>query len=339
MTELVIQSPNSLNNNESNNNKKESNLDINKLNKEENITPKICPEKCNCPECSEDEHTDCELCENCKCRCECDENFEDDEDDEYSDDEEKEDETSYKENCWNISDLSTIQEKENETSYKLIYKDYKGYDKTFVDLFVNKWEKQFVRKPIKGESLAYADESCNITNIHGIKFHNYSIQCFDNRGFSFNFHAYKNIDNINPYIENDEDDECRHLYNIHTHAKTLHDAFINILNKINECIFCKHCGEIHSEELFYKDLNKCQNCCLNDLLYSKRLTSEHCTICLESTKNYYTLRCGHKFHRACLSDIKDSTKKCPNCRKFINEEDEEIYNENEEFNRHVHDDD
>lgn len=101
--------------------------------------------------------------------------------------------------------------------------------------------------------------------------------------------------------------------------KNLHKCLLSSLEKINLLIFCTHCGTTDISDKFnFKD-NKCFSCGIQDYLFESLEVDEYCTICVSTTKNFYTLNCGHKFHRACLSKLSDP-KKCPNCRKLISGE-------------------
>ena len=101
---------------------------------------------------------------------------------------------------------------------------------------------------------------------------------------------------------------------------------------MNEYVFCKHCGDIyHIKNFFFKnkdiDTDMCQGCLISNILSVKKKISEFCSICQTNTKCFSTLRCGHHFHRECLSDLE--IKRCPLCSKWIDENDEEIEDEDE----------
>jgi hypothetical protein len=100
------------------------------------------------------------------------------------------------------------------------------------------------------------------------------------------------------------------------------------LKDINNYLFCRHCGTVVTSDLFsssldeekvYTDYGMCHNCMINTIIdcENKNIQEITCSICLEQTKSYFTIHCGHKFHRACLSRLEK--KNCPMCRKNINE--------------------
>ena len=131
----------------------------------------------------------------------------------------------------------------------------------------------------------------------------------------------------------------------------LKKCLTEIFKQLNNYIYCKSCGKIKHVDLYHfvkdeeeqrarkddetksekdkkndeEEVSKCIMCKTSDWLHSAN-KPESCTICLKDVKNYYTLRCGHKFHRECVSDIQGCPKRCPNCRKIIDEEQEEMYN-------------
>ena len=46
-----------------------------------------------------------------------------------------------------------------------------------------------------------------------------------------------------------------------------------------------------------------------------------CSICLEPTDCDYTTTCGHKFHRLCVEEWAKIEHTCPNCRKWVLDQD------------------
>jgi len=187
------------------------------------------------------------------------------------------------------------------------------YKEMLIDVFVSKWEKLFENKDITYNSSIY---NCKIKNIYGLEFFGYEI-VYDSihKTYSMEFNTTKYIDDIIPQGANSGD-----MFIIKSTGSSLKTAFNDIIDCVNKYIFCKHCGVVRRIENFIPDKEMCDCCLISECLMLKRDTPEFCSICLSSTKNYYTLRCGHKFHRVCLSDL--NMKVCPNCRKCINEEDE-----------------
>lgn len=189
----------------------------------------------------------------------------------------------------------------------------KKYKELIIELFISKWNKKFEGRT---EITTHGLSNCKIRNIHGLEFYGYEIIYNPMvKEYVIEFYIGKSIDGITP--RNGESE----LFMLQTSGPNLEKTFSSILDYINKYIFCKHCGVIRQYDSYSEKHNKCDNCLINDLLSMSRLHSEYCTICMEETKNYYSLRCGHKFHRACLSDLE--IKSCPNCRKWINEEDGE----------------
>ncbi|MDD4930867.1 MAG: RING finger domain-containing protein [Candidatus Colwellbacteria bacterium] len=217
-----------------------------------------------------------------------------------------------------ISTSEILSDEELNDSGNILHKEIYGlsdaeieYKEMLIELFVTKWSKKFEGKT---EMTTYGLSNCKIKNIHGLEFYGYEIIYNPKvKEYILEFYIGKSIDGITS--PNDE------LFILQTGGPSLKLSFSTILDYINKYIFCKHCGVIRQFDSYSEEHDRCDNCLINELLMLNRKHSEYCTICMENTKNYYTLRCGHKFHRACLSDLK--VKACPNCRKWINEEDSE----------------
>ncbi len=108
-------------------------------------------------------------------------------------------------------------------------------------------------------------------------------------------------------------------------------CLIKSFDLVNNFIFCQHCGRIVEIHYFDKEERKCVGCQVQDSLFDRKEDHDFCCICQEDVKNIYTLRCGHKFHRACISQL--DIKRCPVCRKFVDPdfEDEMFDNISDDF--------
>jgi hypothetical protein len=182
-----------------------------------------------------------------------------------------------------------------------------------IELFVSAWSKKFIGKK---EQTTYVISDCKIKNIHGLQFYGYEIVYTPKTGeYTIQFYICKSIDGIKPLNNESE------LFSLYSGGDSLQTSFSTMLDYVNSYIFCKHCGVIRRFDSYSEEKDMCENCIITEILMLDREKCEYCTICLESTKNYYTLRCGHKFHRSCLSDLE--VKACPNCRKCINSDEED----------------
>jgi len=217
-----------------------------------------------------------------------------------------------------VSEAATIiyDKKEEDDRIKVV-KAEKEYKDMLIELFVSKWSKKFEGKT---EMTSYGLSNCKIRNIHGLEFYGYEIIYTPNlNDYIIEFYTGKTIDGITP-----PDDESE-IFILQSGGSDIKKAFSTVLDYINKYIFCKHCGVIRQFDSYSEKHDRCGNCLITEILMLGKKHGEVCTICMESTKNYYTLRCGHKFHRSCLSDLE--VKVCPNCRKYINEEDGEYAGE------------
>lgn len=58
----------------------------------------------------------------------------------------------------------------------------------------------------------------------------------------------------------------------------------------------------------------------SDVLEKVPDPNEECSICLERGGQWVKLDCGHSFHKKCTREFLRYSKRCPLCRKAIEEE-------------------
>ena len=229
-----------------------------------------------------------------------------------------------------IVDKSTEDKKEtqNEESQEKIKENERK--ELLIELFVTKWQKKFDEKFADKKFnnnhtvIKFDVDRCSITNTHGLEFRGCELWYNKSTNFYYiEFNLYKFVDGICP--PNFKGSE---MYCVISFGSTLKEAFIKSIDNIDKHVFCRHCGNITKTDSYFFEQERCESCLITELITSKREKSEFCSICQEYTKNYYTIRCDHKFHRACLSRL--DVKKCPTCRKWIDEDDEENYGDSDE---------
>lgn len=218
---------------------------------------------------------------------------------------------------------SHTEEKLSTTEEKLLTAET-NYKSFLIDLLVDKWEKKFNIEMNKVQLetndtpkiCVFNLYNCRIKNIYGLEFYGFEFSyCYTTCNFHIEFDTFPITDGII-----DHTNENLEVYSIGCRGKSIRESFSGVLEKMNTHVFCKHCGHIKLDSNYYIDQEKCESCLITDILMCDSKVSEYCSICMESTKNFYTLRCGHKFHRSCISGLQH--KICPLCRKHINEEDE-----------------
>lgn len=169
----------------------------------------------------------------------------------------------------------------------------KNYRDVLVDLFLSKIEKY--------DSNYYEIErftECSIPNINGVSCESYSV-LYTNKVYTFNFF----IRQPDGYMM------------VYAKYPTMKQCFLSAIDEFNKILLCHHCGRHVDTNGFHRDVEKCSSCILTDIVLESRDVSEYCSICMEDTKNYYTTKCGHKFHKACISKL--TVKKCPLCREDL----------------------
>lgn len=97
---------------------------------------------------------------------------------------------------------------------------------------------------------------------------------------------------------------------------------------INQARWCTNCGEFSWSYAYNSDLEICDHCLIEEICASSNAETFHCSICLEEGKRMYKTRCGHRFHRSCLSKVEsvDFGPKCPLCRVYLDPHDEHMSN-------------
>lgn len=88
---------------------------------------------------------------------------------------------------------------------------------------------------------------------------------------------------------------------------TIESSIKQLLEKTKKLKWCSFCEMGYNSEL----CDYCVCCLVSDLLTydNSKIT---CPICLQDTKDYITISCGHRYHFTCIS--KNKTNKCPICR-------------------------
>lgn len=204
---------------------------------------------------------------------------------------------------------------ENETNKENIEQKYK---ELLISLFTKRYEDKF-KDCIKdniAHKISFDVYNCNIKNIYGLEFHGIEFVYYKHTDlYSIDFNTYTHCDGI---IENELSSD---VFSVRYSGNSVKEVFSKAVDNLNKYIFCRHCGNIRKYDMYFTEQEKCECCVINDILSFDKKSSEYCNICMEHTKNYYTLRCGHKFHRACVSKL--ANKICPTCRKYVNESEEE----------------
>jgi hypothetical protein len=268
--------------------------------------------------------------------CDSEENN-DDSDGEDSDDEDEIEEEILKqkrdESLMLLHDHQCIKKKEEDKKKgeQTIGEIEGKYRELLTNIFVKRWEIKFEEEEKKNLScthkISFDIYNSNIKNIHGLEFLGYEISYYKmTKQYYIEFNTHKFVDGI---IKNDLESS---VFTIQYNGTTIKEAFIKAMDNLNRFVFCRHCGIIRKDNIYDLNEQKCECCIINDILACESKTSEYCAICMENTKNYYTLRCGHKFHRSCVSNL--NHKICPLCRTHIN-----ICDEENDYNDHSNYDD
>lgn len=88
---------------------------------------------------------------------------------------------------------------------------------------------------------------------------------------------------------------------------TIESSIIQLLGKTKKLKWCSICEMGYNSEL----CEYCLCCLVSDLLTYDN-SKIVCPICLQDTKDFITISCGHRYHFTCIS--KNKTNKCPICR-------------------------
>lgn len=115
-------------------------------------------------------------------------------------------------------------------------------------------------------------------------------------------------------------------FNISLTGKRLSLLFKEFFETINQARWCSNCGEFSWNYAYISELEICDHCLMEEICAFSKSETQHCTICMENGKRMYKTRCGHYFHRSCLSKIEsvDFGPKCPVCRTYLDIHDERI---------------
>jgi len=98
----------------------------------------------------------------------------------------------------------------------------------------------------------------------------------------------------------------------------IRSLFKSFFTEINKIYYCLNCGECSPSSKYHKDVELCEKCLVEALIWGQK-DPEICVICQEEGYKLYETKCGHYFHRRCLSQIKPNPYlKCPLCREPLN---------------------
>lgn len=98
-------------------------------------------------------------------------------------------------------------------------------------------------------------------------------------------------------------------------GSTLESAVKNFVTHISKKVYCRDCGKILNDTEFIPEEDQCFSCAFESLILFEKGKTEFCSICQSFSARYLTLKCGHKFHRKCISKILRNN--CPLCNKEI----------------------
>jgi hypothetical protein len=96
--------------------------------------------------------------------------------------------------------------------------------------------------------------------------------------------------------------------NITVHGSSITETFNRSFDRIRSIKYCYSC-----DTSFDSSLSDVCICCLFSDIYTKDNPTSVCAICKESTKDFKTLYCGHRFDYNCLSQMHKQV--CPICRE------------------------
>jgi hypothetical protein len=93
--------------------------------------------------------------------------------------------------------------------------------------------------------------------------------------------------------------------------KNISEALSDLSILLRKYKYCNNCSEGYNS--IYG--NYCPKCLVTDFFCFSN-DKICCPICLEETKTFLTLKCGHRMHKTCIEKL--SKKNCPICRHVIN---------------------
>ncbi len=101
-----------------------------------------------------------------------------------------------------------------------------------------------------------------------------------------------------------------------------------VLDAINSIIRCEICYNAYDKKSVTIAEGKCFACSLQMALNIDEKKLDNCSICSDPIHKKHKIRCGHSFHKKCILDMIGNNPtvkhKCPNCRVFLNPEDEQL---------------
>jgi len=206
------------------------------------------------------------------------------------------------------------------------------FPKEYIECLVKKWRRVLNSLLNQDKTANYVEEqiqSITLENQYGVKFEG-PIVSYDRRvkNYSIRVSAYRHQDIL---CEKDFERNDRHSpIFICEKSQSLRAMFIEFFKKVNTVRFCSQCGSYCFDKNYYTQHSMCESCVMNNILATQKTEEKPCAICQESTKRWYSLDCGHCFHRSCLSKINSTPyPRCPLCRKFVYEDDEYLASDSE----------
>lgn len=219
-------------------------------------------------------------------------------------------------NCSCVLNVNkAIMDTEHNDTFKL--------PKELLNALTSKWRMLFnnlLKNNKHAKVLVASIDTENFVNCRGVKFG-------DTR---FTYDRIKKIFELFVSPINKQDNLCFEEWKqkkmiIKVKNTSLRSLFLDFFNQINKIYFCKDCGNFAYGIAFYETIDKCESCLFEEIAASQSSKEEICAICQETTKKWYTTKCGHKFHRKCLSQVvPNPILKCPICRRCLDTRDEVI---------------
>lgn len=211
----------------------------------------------------------------------------------------------------------------NKAIMKYEHNNVNSLPKELLKALTNKWRMLFnnlLKNNKNAKVLVASIDTENFVNCRGVKFG-------DTR---FTYDRVKKTFELFVSPINKQDNLCFEEWKqkkmiIKVKNISLRSLFIDFFHQINKIYFCKDCGNFAYGIAFYETIDKCESCLFEEIAASQSSKDEICAICQETTKKWYTTKCGHKFHRKCLAQvIPNPILKCPICRQCLDSRDEVI---------------
>ena len=95
----------------------------------------------------------------------------------------------------------------------------------------------------------------------------------------------------------------------------LDDTLSKFIQHIASKVYCRDCGNLRNDSEYFKEEDQCAMCTFETLILYEKNPSIFCTVCQTETRRFTTLKCGHTFHRKCVSKLLRNA--CPLCVRPI----------------------